>query len=93
MIIAEAMYAGLPVVAVRSTGVEDYVQDNQTGFLVDGKDDALKVAMLKLLNEQGLREKFSAAAQKIARERYTAAVSTEKLLAVYAEAIARKKEK
>ncbi|TAK96548.1 glycosyltransferase family 4 protein [Patescibacteria group bacterium] len=91
VIIAEAMYSGLPVVAVRATGVEDYVQDGQTGFLVNGQAGDLAHATQRLLDDSPLRENFSVAAKKIATEHYTAAVATEKLLAVYADAIARKK--
>ncbi|MFA6973473.1 MAG: glycosyltransferase [Parcubacteria group bacterium] len=87
MVIMEAMYVGLPVVAVRSTGIEDSVVDGQTGFLVPENKSYFQQAIMKLINDKNLRQQFSVAAQKIAREKYTAQVCAGKMLEVYENTI------
>lgn len=87
MIINEAMYAGLPIVAVCATGVEDSVVDGQTGFLVAEDRKKFSGAVEKLFADQNLRRQFGVAAQKIAREKYTAQVCAQKMLRVFEKAI------
>jgi len=91
MIINEAMYAGLPVVAVRATGIEDSVEDGKTGLLVAEDKTEFKVAVKKLITDKNMRQQFSAAAQKIAHEKYTAQVCAQGMLEIYNKAIDNKK--
>jgi len=51
MIISEAMYAGLPVVAVEATGIKDAVKDNVSGFLVPEKKEEFKKAIEKIFRK------------------------------------------
>jgi 1,2-diacylglycerol 3-alpha-glucosyltransferase len=87
MILTEAMYAGLPIVAVRATGVENIVEDGRTGFLVSENIKEFQETMEKLIRDKDLRNKFSAEAKRIAREKYTSEVCAKKILDVYAETI------
>ena len=68
----EAMAAGTPVVATRSGAVVETIQDGKTGFLVE-KNDAFSLAasMLKLLENDALRESMSRAARQRAWEYFT----------------------
>jgi len=91
MVISEAMYAGLPIVAVAATGVKDLVMNHVTGLLVKENQEAFATAVQKLINDKTLRERFSQNAQKIAQEKYTSSVCAEKMLEVYSEVIKRKK--
>ncbi|THD36825.1 MAG: glycosyltransferase family 1 protein [Sphingomonas sp.] len=53
---AEAMAAGVPVVAARATGAVDLVQDGVTGFLVPPRDvDAYADAIGRLAQDDALR--------------------------------------
>jgi glycosyltransferase involved in cell wall biosynthesis len=61
----EAMAAGTPVVATRSGAVVETVRDQETGFLVDKNDShGLGEAILKLLENDALRERMGRAARK-----------------------------
>ncbi len=67
----EAMAAGTPVVATRSGGIIETVSDNQTGFLVEKNDCvALAEAILKLLENDALRENMGRAARRRALEHF-----------------------
>jgi glycosyltransferase involved in cell wall biosynthesis len=60
----EAMAAGVPVVATRSGAIPEMVKDNQTGFLVVKNDPrALAESILKLVQDDNLRERMGRAAR------------------------------
>lgn len=87
MILTEAMYSGLPIVAVRATGAENIVLDGETGFLVSENEAEFGAAAEKLIADKNLRKLFSENAKRVAREKYTSKVCADKLLEVYKEAI------
>lgn len=66
---AEAMSAGLPVVAYRSCpAVNELVKDGETGLLVDDGVDALAEGLKKLMEDQELRERMGRAAHESMKE-------------------------
>ena len=83
MILTEAMYSGLPIVAVRATGVRDIVEDGKTGFLVPENKQEFQEMIEKLISDPILRKDFSEEAKKTAREKYTAKICAKKMLEVY----------
>ncbi len=83
MIISEAMYAGLAVVAVRATGICDLVRDKKTGYLVSENKDEFAEAVLDLIDDEEKRKVFSENAKKVAKENYTSKVCAEKMIGVY----------
>jgi glycosyltransferase involved in cell wall biosynthesis len=83
MILTEAQYMGLPIVAVNATGAKDIIQNDETGFLTSENEKEFSDAVIKLSENAELRKKFSENAKKIAKENYTASVCAEKMLAVY----------
>jgi len=83
----EAMYMGLPIVAVNSTGISSLMLNKANGFLVREDEKEFSDAVLKLINDSSLRKRFGEASGKIARENFTSEVSTDKLLKVYEDAI------
>lgn len=87
MIITEAMYSGLPVVAVSATGSSSLVQDGVSGFLVEEDSDDFSEAVLRLMEDEELRRSFGEASLKIAKREYAASVSTDKMLEAYGQAI------
>jgi 1,2-diacylglycerol 3-alpha-glucosyltransferase len=87
MIITEAMYMGLPVVAVNATGICDLVEDKITGFLVPEKEGEFFEAVSGLINNESLRKKMGENGARIAREKYTDKICAQKLLEIYREAI------
>jgi 1,2-diacylglycerol 3-alpha-glucosyltransferase len=90
MILSEAMYSGLPIVAVRATGAVDIVEDGKTGFLVGENGKEFKEAVQKLIDDENLRKNFGEEAKKIAREKYTSEVCAKKMIEVYEKAISSK---
>jgi glycosyltransferase involved in cell wall biosynthesis len=58
-VVVEAYLNGVPVVATRITGVEDIVQDGQTGFLHPPGDVAgMAASVLRLLDDDALRQQM-----------------------------------
>jgi glycosyltransferase involved in cell wall biosynthesis len=87
MILTEAMYSGLPIVAVRATGAQDIVENGRTGFLVrENKKEFGEVAQ-KLIDDANLRKKFGEVAAKVAREKYASKVCAERMLDLYKRTI------
>ncbi|MFH0929899.1 MAG: glycosyltransferase [Candidatus Moraniibacteriota bacterium] len=87
MVLTEAMYSSLPIVAVRATGVKDIVEDGQTGFLVREDKKEFREAVQKLIDDENLRKKFGEEAKRVAREKYTSLVCAEKMIEVYKKSI------
>lgn len=88
MIISEAMYTGLPVVAVRATGICDLVEDKKTGYLVPEDKKEFFEAVSGLIVDEEKRKLFSENAKKVAKENYTSKVCAEKMIKVYERLIA-----
>jgi len=51
IVYVEGMNAGLPVIAARPGGHEDYLEDGKTGYLLDQRDDAGLAENLRILCE------------------------------------------
>jgi len=84
LVAAEALACGRPVVATRSGGPEDIVEDG-TGILVPPKNShALARAVIDVLDGKGIREPEFLA--ESARRRFSYDVVTEKIVGVYERA-------
>ncbi|HRY82387.1 MAG TPA: glycosyltransferase [Candidatus Moranbacteria bacterium] len=92
MIITEAMYMGLPIVAVNATGINSLILNRGNGFLVSEDEKEFQSAVEKLIEGKDLREKFGEVSARIAREKFTSSICAEKMLEVYKEAIRRYKK-
>lgn len=65
LVLLEAQAAGVPVVAVRASGVDEAVEHESTGFMVEpGDEEAMVAHGLRLLGDPELYEEFAQAAQK-----------------------------
>jgi glycosyltransferase involved in cell wall biosynthesis len=82
--VVEAMAAGCPVVASRSGGVVETVKDRDTGFIVE-KNDPQQLAhmLLRLLEDDELREKMGRAGRERALAKFTWDMVAEAMLARY----------
>lgn len=68
MTIAEAMAAGLAIVAVEGSGVVDQLENQKTGIMVDQQKGVFREEVKKMLYDDGLARKFGNAARKKAKE-------------------------
>ena len=72
MVLVEAMFSGLPVVAYSVGGVSDAIDDNETGFLVKPNklwDFSDKV--MRIVQKQSIKEKFTLKSIEKARRLFT----------------------
>lgn len=91
MVLLEAMAAGLPVVAVRSSGIDDLVQNGENGFKTAEDRDEWSARVQELIGDHDLRERLSRNARSFARG-YDVEHFAREILAFYAEALARERE-
>jgi glycosyltransferase involved in cell wall biosynthesis len=68
MVILEAMSAGLPVVAIRSSGIDDVIEDGKTGFKTLDDVEVWPKKLAELINDKSLRQHFSHNAVNFARQ-------------------------
>ncbi len=89
IVLLEAQASGKPVVAFDVGGANEAVRDGETGFLVkQGSSEALADALLKLLGDQSLRDRFGLAGRRFVSENYTWDICAQKMFQVYQEALA-----
>ena len=82
--ILEAMYFGCPSVARRAGGIPEVVEDNVSGILVPSDNpDELARAIESLIQEPKRRMGMGLAAQRRARERFSAEVIVPRYEALY----------
>ncbi|MBI4093494.1 glycosyltransferase [Candidatus Kaiserbacteria bacterium] len=81
--VLEAMACGLPIVAVRSLGLSEIVEDGKNGYLVP-PDDVLAMAEhgRELLRDDELRARFSASSHALS-EKYAESAVAEQLERLY----------
>jgi trehalose synthase len=69
--VTEAMWKARPVVAGRVGGIQDQIDDDVNGILVDPRDlTAFGGGVKLLIDDETLAERFGAAARRRVRERY-----------------------
>ena len=89
-VVMEALAAGLPVVAYAVNATAEMVVDGVTGLVpVDTGDDALVAAIERLLDDGALRVRLGAHARAHFEERFSASVTTGRVLDTLREAVAR----
>lgn len=87
--ILEAMASGLPVVATQHGGIPELVTHERTGLLVPERDaTALAAALERLMTDDALCEKFSAAGHKRAAEQFSVRSWVRGMEAVYDRVLA-----
>lgn len=84
----EAMACGKPVIACRGEGIEDVIEDGETGFLVNPRDvDSLAEVLEFLLNNPQKARDVGEKARKHVMENYTWEKVASKIISVYEEVI------
>ena len=91
MVIAEAMAAGVPVVASRICGIPYMVRDGETGFLVDpANTDEIANRLSFILDNPAVAIKMGQLAKTVAFNRFHVHTVAEKTIAVYEKILAEK---
>ena len=71
MAIAEAMAAGIPVIASNRCGMPDMIQEGQTGFLIDPETtDQITRRLTQLIINQQLCQQMGQAGRRMAMDRF-----------------------
>jgi glycosyltransferase involved in cell wall biosynthesis len=84
MAIAEAMAAGIPVIASNRCGMPYMVEEEETGFLIDPESTGqITDRLTRLLGSEQLRQKMGLAGQEFAMKRFHPRAVAEKTRAVY----------
>lgn len=84
MTLLEAMSLGVPIVATRVGGNPEIVLDGETGLLVDSDDDrGFADAMIRLVQDNEMREGFARSGCARFRTQFTAPQMTAEYLKVY----------
>ncbi|MBB5320139.1 glycosyltransferase [Marinobacter oulmenensis] len=87
MVILEAMSAGLPVVAVRSSGIEDVVRDGHNGYKTPENQTQWQARAQQLLEDDELRKTLSDKARAFAAD-YSVAQFARDVRTIYATTLA-----
>lgn len=82
-IITEAMYCGVPIVAVRSSGITDIVEDGVSGILVKEIMGDFVYALERIVFDESFRKALSQAARHRAHDLFTVSVCSQKLVSIY----------
>lgn len=84
MVVLEAMALGKPVIATRTLGPEELIEDDRTGVLLKAGDvDALYSALLDLVTNGDRRHALGRAARDSVRTRFSSEVLAAPLAALY----------
>ena len=84
LVVAEAMFAGTPVIATTGGGAEDHVEDGRTGLLVPPADPAaIHDALARLMAEPERARAMAKAAQAYARDHLSWPASAQAFDSVY----------
>ncbi|TVP57548.1 MAG: glycosyltransferase [Halomonadaceae bacterium] len=88
MVILEAMAAGLPVVAVRSSGIDDVILQGNNGFKTPQRLDAWCARVVQLLDDEPLRQTLADNAREFGSQHSVAAFAAN-IKTIYARVLAR----
>jgi len=87
LVVLEAMHLGVPVLAARSGGLPEMIEDNVSGVLFESGNVAdLAASMLRLWNDSPLRSRLADAARRRVAEKYSAAPYFSDLMSIYSRA-------
>ncbi|HVQ78186.1 MAG TPA: glycosyltransferase [Candidatus Binatia bacterium] len=88
LVLAEAHACGLPAVAVRASGVDEVVDDGETGLLTKADPASLGEAAIALLLDRGRREAMGRAARRLAESAFSATRQVAAVLGAYEGVVA-----
>lgn len=82
LVAVEAMSAGLPIVAIKASGIEDIISDGKNGFLVSNSIEEFCGKISKIINDNYSRGQFAIQA-KVSSERFSQELWVKKIISLY----------
>lgn len=79
----EALACGRPIICTKGTWSGDFTEKNKCGITAEYNRESIKEAILKLKDDERLREKLGRNALKLAKEKYNWQTQKKNLLKVY----------
>ena len=86
-VIIEAMACGKPVVSTNVGGIGEVNIDGKTGLIVEPDKNQLAQAIIKILKDRNLKEKFGKTARKRVEKYYTYEAVTNRLIDIFKKSI------
>ena len=87
----EAMYSALPVIAARTGGIPEIVEDGETGLLVESEDvDGFCLALQRLFADPSFCRSLGQKAMDYAKRKHSPQAYVEKLLLIHDQLLAEK---
>ncbi|MBN2564880.1 MAG: glycosyltransferase family 4 protein, partial [Candidatus Eisenbacteria bacterium] len=78
-VILEAMVSGTPVIATRTAGIPEMIEDGEDGLLIPvGSAEAARTAMTRLLTDRDLASRLAGGAAKRARSEFSLTVMVDR---------------
>jgi glycosyltransferase involved in cell wall biosynthesis len=87
-----AMAAGLPCISTKRGALGEVVDDERTALVAEPNGIEFAAAMLRIIEDQGLRKRLGAASRREIEERFSAARMVENTVRVYEEVLGEKRE-
>jgi glycosyltransferase involved in cell wall biosynthesis len=84
-VLIEAMSCGLPAIGTRVPGIQELIQDGETGLLCDTSPEGIRGAIRELLGDRELRTRLGRAAREYVLEHFSLDKILELELALYKE--------
>jgi glycosyltransferase involved in cell wall biosynthesis len=91
LVVLEAMAHAVPVLAIRSVGTSDFIEDRISGALSEDSEDDFTCRLMELLRDPAVRACYAERGRMRAAQ-VTAEASTRRLLAAYERLIIRTAE-
>ena len=85
----EAMSCGLPVVGTDVAGIKEVIEDGENGVLCDTDSDSIREAIIRVMEDEGLRQTLARNARKTIEERFSLAKLIDKELELYTQLLGR----
>jgi glycosyltransferase involved in cell wall biosynthesis len=86
-----AMAAGLPSISTRRGALAEVVENERTALVVEPNGKEFAVAMLRLMNDEELRQKLSNAGKREVEQRFSAGRMVENTMRVYEEVLKKRR--
>lgn len=87
IVVAEAMYFGLPVVTTHNVGISNIVKDYNAGLVVEKNKAEVSNAILKILKDKNISEEMSKNGKKAANKEFSMDSVSEEWIKAYNDII------